>query len=126
MGDGSGAAGAGVAGVKSGRRGVGDGTDMKSYDSHVMMQYLLLMIMHCYLGGDIQTVLIELGVFFRELCCQKLKINLFERSQKDIVLILCKLEKIFPPSFFDGSSGCSSFKGNSFGQIDILLMDVSY
>ena len=74
---------------------------MKSYDSHVMMQYLLLMIMHGYLGGDIQTALIELGVFFRELCYQKLKINLLERSEKDIVLILCKLEKKFSSLFFD-------------------------
>ena len=47
----------------------GNISDMKSYDSHVMMQYLLLMIMHGYLGGDVQTALIELGVFFRELCC---------------------------------------------------------
>ena len=57
--------------------------------------------MYGYLGGDVQTTLIELEVFFQELCCQKLKINLLERSEKDIVLILCKLEKKFSPSFFD-------------------------
>ena len=77
----------------------GNISDMKSHDSHVMMQYLLLMVMYGYLGGDVQTAFIELGVFFRELCCQKLKINLLERLEKDIVLILCKLEKIFPSSF---------------------------
>ena len=43
----------------------------------------------------------ELGVFFQELCCQKLKINLLKRSEKDIVLIFCKLEKFFSLSFFD-------------------------
>ena len=57
--------------------------------------------MHGYLGGDVQTALIELGVFFRELYCQKLKINLLEKSEKNIVLILCKLEKKILPSFFD-------------------------
>ena len=57
--------------------------------------------MHGYLGGDVQTALIELGVFFQELCYQKLKINLLQRSNKDIVLILCKLEKNFSSSFFD-------------------------
>ena len=76
-------------------------SDMKSHDCYVMIQRLLSVVMHGYLDGDVQTALIELGVFFRELCCQKLKINLLERSKKDIVLILCKLEKIFPPSFFD-------------------------
>ena len=59
------------------------------------------MIMHGCLGGDVQTTLIELGVFFRELCCQKLMINLLEKFEKDIVLILCTLEKFFSPLFFN-------------------------
>ena len=42
----------------------GNISDMKSHDSHVMMQYLLPVVMHGYLGGDVQTALIELGVFF--------------------------------------------------------------
>ena len=79
----------------------GNISDMKSHDSHVMMQCLLPVVMHGYLGGDGQTAMIKLGVFFRELCYQKLKINLLERSEKDIVLILCMIEKKILPSFFD-------------------------
>ena len=74
---------------------------MKSHDSHVMMQHLLPIVMHGYLDGDVQTALIELGVFFRKLCCQKLKINLLKILEKDIVFILYKLEKKFSPLFFD-------------------------
>ena len=59
------------------------------------------MVMHGYLSGDIQTAWIELRVFFRKLCYQKLKINLLEKFEKDIVLILYKLEKKFSPSFFE-------------------------
>ena len=79
----------------------GNISDMKSHDSHVMMQHLLPMAMNGYLGGDGQTAMIELGGFFQELCYQKLKMNLLERLEKDIVLILCKLEKNFSPLFFD-------------------------
>ena len=39
---------------------------MKSHDSHVMMQCLLPVVMRGYLGGDVQTTLIELRVFFRD------------------------------------------------------------
>ena len=74
---------------------------MKNYDSHVMMQCLLPVVMCSYLDGDVQTTLLELEVFFRELYCQKLKINLLEKFEKDIVLILYKLEKKISPSFFD-------------------------
>ena len=79
----------------------GNISDMKSHDFHVMMKHLLSMVMRGYLDGDGQTAMIELGVFFRELCCRKLKINLLERLEKDIVLILCKLEKKFSSLFFD-------------------------
>ena len=67
----------------------------------MMMQRLLPVVMHGYLDGDIQTALIELGVFFRELCYQKLKINLLEKFEKDIILIFYILEKKKLPSFFD-------------------------
>ena len=77
----------------------GNISGMKSHDSNMMMQCLLPMIMHGYLGGDGQTAMIELGVFFRELCCRKLKINLLERFEKDILLILYKLKKIFHHHF---------------------------
>ena len=64
-----------------------------------MMQRLLPVVMRGYLDGDVQTTLIEQRVFFRKLYCRKLKINLLEKLEKDIVLILCKLEKFFPPFF---------------------------
>ena len=69
----------------------GNISGLKSHDSHVMMQYLLPVVMHGYLDGDVQTALMELGVLFRELCYQKLKINLLERSEKNIILILCNI-----------------------------------
>ena len=42
----------------------GNISGMKSHDSHVMMQPLVPVIIRGYLGGDVQTVLIELKVFF--------------------------------------------------------------
>ena len=77
----------------------GNFSGMKNHNSHVMMQCLLPVVMRGYLGGDVPTALIELGVFFRELHCQKLKINLLEKFEKDIVLILYKLEKNFHHHF---------------------------
>ena len=43
----------------------------------------------------------ELGRFFKELCAKTLSIEVVERLKKEIPVILCKLEKIYPPSFFD-------------------------
>ena len=49
---------------------------------------------------EIYEAVAELGNFFKELCCKTLKLDVLKRLEKEIPIILCKLEKIFPPSFF--------------------------
>ena len=51
--------------------------------------------------ADVYEVIAELGNFFRELCSRNLWADVMEHLKKEIPLILCKLEKIFPPAFFD-------------------------
>ncbi|XP_042962607.1 uncharacterized protein LOC122296877 [Carya illinoinensis] len=41
------------------------------------------------------------GSLFKELCARTLDVHRLSKLQVDIVTILCKLEMIFPPSFFD-------------------------
>ncbi|GJW51079.1 uncharacterized protein Tco_0092430 [Tanacetum coccineum] len=43
----------------------------------------------------------ELCTFFRAICSRVLRIEDLEKLQKSIVETICKLEKIFPPGFFD-------------------------
>ena len=45
--------------------------------------------------------IIDLGSFFKELCSKTLKVDVLERLENKLALTLCKLERIFPPSFFD-------------------------
>lgn len=49
---------------------------------------------------EIYEAVAELGNFFRELCCKTLKLDVLDRLEKEIPIILCKLEQIFPPAFF--------------------------
>jgi hypothetical protein len=50
---------------------------------------------------DVYEAISELGNFFRELCSRNLRIDVVKRLKLKIPLILCKLEKIFLPAFFD-------------------------
>ncbi|KAL5724590.1 hypothetical protein ACHQM5_007830 [Ranunculus cassubicifolius] len=74
---------------------------LKSHDCHVLLQRVLPAALRGFLESDISLTIIELGLFFKELCCKTLKLKLLEKMEKDIAVILCKLEHIFPPSFFD-------------------------
>uniref|UniRef100_J3MK25 DUF4218 domain-containing protein n=1 Tax=Oryza brachyantha TaxID=4533 RepID=J3MK25_ORYBR len=50
---------------------------------------------------DIYKAIAELGNFFKELCSKTFKIDVLLRLKAEIPVILCKLEKIYPPAFFD-------------------------
>jgi hypothetical protein len=43
----------------------------------------------------------EISHFFRDICSSKLNVYHILRLETNIVETLCKLEMIFPPSFFD-------------------------
>ena len=46
-------------------------------------------------------MLTKLSQFFRDLCVSKLHVDDILRLEKSIAKILCKLERVFPPAFFN-------------------------
>ena len=74
---------------------------LKTHESHVLLQRLLPIGVRAYLRKDVATAIVELCKFCRDLCAKTVRISDLDRLQADIVIILCKLEKIFPPAFFD-------------------------
>ena len=73
---------------------------LKSHDNHILMQQLLPIALHESMPTLVTRPLIKLSYFFREICQKTLKFSEIENLEKDIVVMLCELEKIFPPSFF--------------------------
>ena len=74
---------------------------LKSHVYHVLLQCLFPIGMRGYMNKEICTTLFELGSFFEGICSKTLKWSHVEELENKIVLILCKLERIFPPAFFD-------------------------
>ena len=73
---------------------------MKSHDCHVFMQRLLPVAFDA-LPKPIWKPIVELSHFFRELTCTTLRDDVLREMEIGIPILLCKLEQIFPPSFFD-------------------------
>ncbi len=76
-------------------------SSLKSPDCHVLMQRLMPHAIQSLLPKDVCEALIELCGFFIEICSKILKIDELEQLKSQIVLTLCKLERVFSPSFFD-------------------------
>jgi hypothetical protein len=74
---------------------------LKTHDCHILLQRIIPAAVRGIMHKDIYEALAELGNFFQQLCAKTLKLDVLERLKADIPIILCKLEKIFPPSFFD-------------------------
>ena len=74
---------------------------MKSHDCHVFMQRLLPIAFRELLPQNVWTALTELSMFFKDLTSTIIKNDDMARLEEEIPVILCKLERIFRPSFFD-------------------------
>ncbi|XP_022632017.1 uncharacterized protein LOC111240728 isoform X2 [Vigna radiata var. radiata] len=74
--------------------------EMKSHDCHVFME-CLLPIAFSSLPTHVLNPITEISHFFRDLCSTTLKKDDPVKMEEKIPIILCKMEIIFPPSFFD-------------------------
>ena len=74
---------------------------MKSHDCHVFMQRIMPIAFRELLPSNVWQPLTELSNFFRELTSTAISESDMLRLHGEIPLIICKLERVFPPSFFD-------------------------
>jgi hypothetical protein len=66
---------------------------LKSHDYHIIMERLLPVMLCGYLDDDIWEALAELSYFYRQLCAKKIKKDMMEKLEKQILVLICKLEK---------------------------------
>ena len=73
---------------------------MKSHDYHIWIERLLPAMVRGYVPEHVWQVLAELSYFFRQLCAKEISRTVAHELEKAAPVLLCKLEKIFPPGFF--------------------------
>ncbi|KAL0546349.1 hypothetical protein IC582_016257 [Cucumis melo] len=73
---------------------------LKTHDCHVLLHRLLPIGIRAFLPKNVYTAITELCNFFRDLCTRTIRVSDLDRLQADIIIILCKLERIFLPAFF--------------------------
>ena len=53
------------------------------------------------LPDDVLEPLVELSEYFKNICSTVLQVDKLQEMQCNIRIILCKLERVFPPGFFN-------------------------
>jgi hypothetical protein len=74
---------------------------LKSHDYHIIMERLLPVMLRGYLPEEIWTILAELSFFYRQLCAKEINKNTMRKLSKEIPVLVCKMEKVFPPGFMN-------------------------
>jgi hypothetical protein len=74
---------------------------MKSHDFHIWIERILPAMVRGYVPEHVWLALSELSYFFRQLCAKELSRTVVAYLERLAPVLLCKLEKIFPPGFFN-------------------------
>ena len=74
---------------------------LKSHDYHIWIEWLLPVMVRGYVPEHVWQVLAELSYFFCQLCAKELSLDVIAKLETNAPVLLCKLEKIFPPGFFN-------------------------
>jgi hypothetical protein len=75
--------------------------DLKSRDYHIIMERLLPIMLCGYLDTDLWEMFAELSYFYRQLCAKQVSKMMMQKFEKEIPILVCKMEKVFPPVWFN-------------------------
>ena len=73
---------------------------LKMQDCHVLLHRLSTNLCSSILTENVYTAITELCSFFHGLCIGMIRVSDLDRLQAYVIIILCNLQRIFPPVFF--------------------------
>jgi hypothetical protein len=74
---------------------------LKSHDYHIIMERFMPVMFQGYFNDVVWMVLVELSYFYRQLCAKEISVEIMQKLEKEVPVLLCKMEKNFPPGFFN-------------------------
>jgi hypothetical protein len=74
---------------------------LKTHDYPILLQTILPAGLRGIVSKEMYEAIALLGRFFKDLCAKTLRIDVVKQLKAVIPEILCRLEKLFPPAFFD-------------------------
>jgi hypothetical protein len=66
---------------------------LKSHDYHINMKRLMSVMFQGYFNDAVWMVLVELSYFYRQLCAKEISVEMMQKLKKEILVLLCKMEK---------------------------------
>src|SRR5436190_9563216 len=74
--------------------------NLKTHDNHILLHQLIPVALRGNINKSAAKVLIEFSAFFNKLCSKVIDVSEFLQLEQSFVVTLCRMEMIFPLSFF--------------------------
>jgi hypothetical protein len=59
-------------------------------------------VMFCgYFKANLWKIFAECSYFYRQICAKQVSKAMMQKSKKEIVVLVCKMEKVFSPEWFN-------------------------
>jgi hypothetical protein len=72
-----------------------------SHDYHIFIERLMPVMFHGYFKPDLWKMFVELSYFYRQICAKEVSKMMMQRLEKEIGVLVCKMETVFPPGWFN-------------------------
>jgi hypothetical protein len=54
-----------------------------------------------YFDIDLWKMFVELSYFYMQLFAKQVSMTMMQKFEKEILILVCKMEKVFPPGWFN-------------------------
>jgi hypothetical protein len=61
----------------------------------------MLVMFHDYFATDLWKIFAELSYFYRQIYANQVSKAMMQKLEKEIMVLVCKMEIIFPPRWFN-------------------------
>jgi hypothetical protein len=65
------------------------------------MERLLLVMLRGYFDTNVWKMFTKLSYFYRQLCAKQVSKTMMQKFEKEIPILICKMEKVFLPGWFN-------------------------
>jgi hypothetical protein len=74
---------------------------LKSHDYHIFIERLMSVMFCGYFKSNLWKMFAKLIYFYRQICAKEVSKVIMQRLEKEIAVLVCKMETIFPLGWFN-------------------------
>lgn len=74
---------------------------LKSHYYHILIERIMLVMFRGFCSPKLWKILAEISYFYGQICPKEISKKLMQKLDKEIVIIVCKIKREFPPRFMN-------------------------